>query len=334
MAQPILVLGWFGHGNTGDEAYKIAFPKVFPQYDFQFVDHIEQDHKAEAYVLGGGNVLTSEFINQLSKINGKQKSIISCSAFNDIKPDDLKLFDKIIVRDKLSLNKLQKLGLDCSLMPDLGFSFEVNYSDGYIFLKNKFIESRCELYDKVITVVVNAYVAISGADARKSKDELAFLHFCYSLAEIIDQVPASFVFIPFSTRFPADDRISNALVASRCKFWKKNIVVFDKLSVQDTINIIGASDAVISMRLHSTIFSCVANVPFVDITHHDKNLGFLDTIGKIDSSISYWNFDTDKCKRMINDMLKEPEPIRAELKGITTEQKRQLVEVSNNVRLC
>ena len=55
---------------------------------------------------------------------------------------------------------------------------------------------------------------------------------------------------------PWDDRVSNGMVASFCKFWKKNVVLYDELEVQDALDIISAADVVISSRLHSTIFSC------------------------------------------------------------------------------
>lgn len=334
MAKNILVTGWFGHGNCGDESYKLAFPAVFPGYNFQFVERIPKQHQADAYILGGGNVLSPAFLDQYQLIKDKPKHLVSVSAFGEVDAKLLQGFDQVLVRDVRSKKILEGKGIKCTLMPDIAFSFQSEPEEGYMKLRSMFQTENLKLYNKIVTIIVNAYVAASNPDVRKSKDEFAFLSFCYDLAEIMDNTAASFVFIPFCTRGPADDRIANSWVASKCKYWDKNMVVYDKLSVQDTLNIIGASDAVVSMRLHSSIFSCVANTPFVDITHHDKNLGFLETIGKTDRSISYWNFDKEKCYLLLNETLKNPEPHKSDLQGITKEQKRQLAEVSRNVCLC
>ena len=329
----VLVNGWYNHGNTGDESYKLTFPAVFPGHSFEFIDHIPKNHQADAYILGGGNVLEPEFLNQYQNIN-KPKHLISVSAFSNIDKKLLEGFDQVVVRDVRSKKTLEDKGIKCKLMPDLAFNFQAEAEEGYMLLRNMYRAADYKIYNKIVTVIVNSYVAVSAPDQRKSKHELAFLKFCYDLAEIFDNTAASFVFLPFSTRFPSDDRVANSWVAAKCKYWEKNLVIYDKLSVQDTLNIIGASDAVISMRLHSSIFSCVANTPFVDITHHDKNLGFLETIGKTDLSISYWNFDKEKCHKLLNDLLKTPEPLKTELRKISIEQKRQLAEVSKNVCLC
>ena len=51
------VVGWYGHGNIGDESYRLSFPKVFPQYDFVFTEKVQEPFMP-AYVLGGGDIIS------------------------------------------------------------------------------------------------------------------------------------------------------------------------------------------------------------------------------------------------------------------------------------
>jgi hypothetical protein len=78
---------------------------------------------------------------------------------------------------------------------------------------------------------------------------------------------------PSVTCQPHDDRIANAWLASRCKFWKKNLGGFRPVSTfSQPIN----RDCGVRQRgEHATALfyfqhSCRA-VPFIDVTHHAKN---------------------------------------------------------------
>src|SRR5207249_4018803 len=105
-------------------------------------------------------------------------------------------------------------------------------------------------------------------------DFVDFTKFSYDLAWVSDNTACSFVFMPFGTEMPHDDRTSNAFVSSRIKFWQKNSVIYDKLTVQETLDLVSACDAMISTRLHSSIFSVLAGVPLLDVTHNHKNKWF------------------------------------------------------------
>ncbi|NIQ15589.1 MAG: hypothetical protein GTO02_14685, partial [Candidatus Dadabacteria bacterium] len=56
----IHVLGWYGHDNVGDEAYKLAFPKLFKNNKFVFGEIIKG--KPEKIILGGGDVLAGKLL--------------------------------------------------------------------------------------------------------------------------------------------------------------------------------------------------------------------------------------------------------------------------------
>lgn len=327
----VLVLGFYNMRNLGDEAYKDLLPRFCPDCKFTFVNNLPKDIKQyDKIILGGGNVIAKDFLSQL--VDKPNKSIISASAFNTIDKSLLQGFDYIAVRDIKSCEILTSMGVKCEYMPDLAFLLESDKDQGKQMLDTMFQEG--EKYKKVVTIVVNAYLGHSPGDHRLARDEYHFQEFCNQMAGLIDNYPASFVFIPFSTALPYDDRVSNGWLAKKCKYHRKNLVIYDKLSIQETLNILSASDAVIATRLHASIFSCIANVPFIDLSHHDKTAGFLKTIGWQDWSTSYWNFDSQRCKELLTKAIDNKMELTNKLRTITVEQKKLLEEAKKHVCIC
>lgn len=328
----ITVVGWYGHGNVGDESYKVSFPLLLPDYSLTFTDNIkeEQMKNASAFILGGGAVVEKPFLKQFEKIDNK--FMMSVTANKDIPVEMVKKFKKIIVRDVRSQAALKELGIETTLMPDAAFLLKGDSSAGYNYLQNSFQQTKHELYNKIIVIVYNAHLGVVSDDRHLARDQMTFLKNANDLASIIDNTPASFVFVPFGQQEPWDDRITNAWLSSRCKFWKKNLTIYDRISFQQVLDIIACSDAVVSSRLHASIFSCVSQVPFIDITHHDKNLGFLQTVGLEDWSVPYWRFDYTKCVSLLNEFLKTPTPHKDRLNVIVDKQRQKIKEVISNVR--
>lgn len=290
----ILVLGWYGHANIGDESYKLTFPKMFPEHEFIFTEKIS-NQKFDLVIVGGGNVLKPAFLNQLKKVTVPIYGIsVGLETFNE----ELKLFKHIYVRDLFSLKILQDMGVSAAYLPDLAFLLEPNKEKGMEWIRERFNANKLDLYPRVIAIIINAYL-MNGMENNKCYDGLHFIKFSYDMARVIDETHASFIFLPFGCSMPHDDRIANSWIASKCKFYKKNLMIFDKLDIQETLNIMAATNLNISSRLHSSIFSCVSNVPFIDITHHSKNENFLQSIS-YDNSISYWNFSVKEMKDRLN----------------------------------
>ena len=119
----------------------------------------------------------------------------------------------------------------------------------------------------------------------------------------MDDTNASFVFIPFGGGDPQNDRITNGLAYAKCKFWKKNLMIYDQLSVQDTLDIFAAADASINTRLHASIFSTITGTPFIDLIHHDKNRVFVHSIMRPQWGLDYWHFNLNSARQLLNQFL-------------------------------
>lgn len=311
----VLVIGWFKE-NIGDLAYKLAFKHLFPQCDFTFSDrYIEGDW--QAVIIGGGNIINLGLVNQVKHI--KNKYAISVD-MNESNKDLFKDFKDYRIRNIETHEKY---------MPDIAFCLKGNVLNGANLIKKIF--KNHDLYSKVGIVVLNSHVLYPGNQEYFARDFLTFQKFAQDLASTLDETCASFLFLPMCTSMPFDDRIANSWVASRCKYWKKHMVSYEPLSVEDTIDIISASDFMISSRLHSTIFATNFGIPFADITHHDKNLSFLKTIGQEKRSVSYWDFNKFKFKEILNDLIQNKSEHSRELEYISKEKYQILKEKSNEI---
>ena len=318
------VVGWYGHGNCGDESYKLSFPKLFPQHRFTFSEKPSPPYR-DAYILGGGDVICDDYINILKSVPKKHIMSATMSSQKDISD-----FGIVAVRDFASMSIASMSGVKSIYTPDFAFALDFDAKKGKELIRQKFKALDRDLYSNLVVVVVNAH--LSPDLSSLARDSYLFQHMSYELAKAIDSTSASFMFIPFGTNEPWDDRLSNAWVASKCKFWKKNVICYDTISVQDTIDIIAAADAVISSRLHSTIFSCITATPFVDITHNHKNLGFLETTSLLKHSVKYEGVDAVTIVNKLKIALGSAEA-KDELNKVSEKQKSILKEFANNVSL-
>lgn len=314
----VLCLGWYDKKNCGDEAYKLSFPRLFPSVNIRFTDAL--DSNCDCIIIGGGDILTKRFLSQLANVK-KPIFAISVTASERIADYGIS-FKRVLVRDFASLRNLEKEHILAEYCPDAAFNLTADKDQGRVLL-NKYLKG-CDPYDKVVGVVINANLMADPVRSKSSIDRLSFLKFAYDLCQVMDHTAANFVFIPFGLNQPWDDRAANGFVASHAKFWQKNTVIYDSLSVQDTINLIGTCDAMISTRLHSSIFSCAAEIPFIDITHNHKNEWFLETINHQDYSLPLRNFNFRESHLLLNEILHNPISHLLQVRMINTEQKQLL----------
>lgn len=270
----------------------------------------------DVLILGGGNILDFHYTKLINRYKAslKNKLVYGFSlGFTDDKLnfDDLKVFNKIWVRDLVSLDKLRKgLGgvsnskCNCAYCPDAAVILDGDKERGRGLWQGIFSSLGRDLYERRIAVVVNAHL-ISGFGDKLSRDFLRFQLFSQDLGMVVDETMASFLFVPFGVSYPWDDRVSNGWVGSHCKWFKKNGEIFDKLCVQDTLDLISGSDLVLSTRYHSSVFSLTSLVPFIDIWHHDKNGNYLKSIDLLEEcGISYWNFSKEKLTSLLNEKIR------------------------------
>lgn len=284
----IFVLGWYGHQNIGDESYKLSFKSVWPEHTFTFDDKQPTNAKYDLCIIGGGDVIREENVKKALDI-GCPVIAISVTITNQSLCNDLHLLDHIYVRDEKSVQVLKDFSYDnVTYIPDISLILTGNFQKGREIIESVFKKNDLELYESVYAIVVNAHLLAS--HRHKAYDYLAFHKMIEDFSDLVDNTDSSFIFIPFSTKTPWDDRITNGLVNANAKFHSKNCVIMDDdLSVYDVINIITASNRLITTRFHGLIFGLATNTPTTTISFHDKISGFCETIGQ--NYIDFYNLN-------------------------------------------
>lgn len=319
----VCVLGFYGKGNIGDESYKVAFNRLFPKFNLTFVNSFSKVKESDfdLIFLGGGDVLNEGFLDQIQHVEIPVYAI-SVNGNPKIHKSKLEPITKALIRDKQTLSCLPKTKFP-TFAPDASFALKPNNINGQRLL-SRYFQDR-ERYGKTVAVVMNAYLFVDYDRKASNQDTVEFAKLAYDLAYVADNSPYSFLFLPFSTGMPWDDRLANSFVASKIKFWQKNNNVYDVLTPQETLDIISACDAMISSRLHSSIFSTIAAVPFIDLTHNHKNKWYLETID-YQNFLQYRNIERNALKEMLNKILYTGKEIADALAKVADAQKTRLNE--------
>jgi polysaccharide pyruvyl transferase WcaK-like protein len=278
-------------------------------------------------IVGGGDIVYDELVSKVKNLKCPKHlfsvSLTSCDCINKLKST----FDTITVRDVSSLEKLKQISTPAQYLPDAAFALTPNRIRGHKLIAKLFKEDEHELYRQTIIVTFNAY--LGPQEGKYTRDSVTFMKAVHDLAHIADHTPASFIFLPFSTSAGCDDRVTGGFISSLCKYWRKNLVVYKPLDPQDVLDIHIAADAVVSTRLHGSIFSTIAGTPFVDLTHHNKNGDYLKTNGLFDWSVDYWSLNRTIVKNLINSHLTDTKA-RSRLMKITNANKKLITEFTNN----
>lgn len=314
-------LGWYNHRNCGDEAFKEALSVLFPAAEISFINNIpanqELINNSDYLLIGGGNIVDPGFLKGL----GLVRVPYSFLGVGVVPGNDLGLLDgaeHVIVRDELSLELSSSVRSDVVLAPDLTFSLEPAASSFHRYSR------------PTVGVFLNDCVS-----ARFDSSILKFIE-CekvkLELARFLEELPFDVVFIPMSFTPPDDRRISLDVIG-KMKHGYKYTCLTEEMPVHECLNRVAGLDFAITMRLHADIFCTIAGVPFMDILHHDKNKGYLQTIGLPEAGIDFYELSIRTLKEKFSWLVENRSSISQRLLSTAAQNKRTLEGLINNVHL-
>lgn len=247
MDRKVLVFGWYGQQNIGDEAFCDSFHSLFPEYHFTFVSRIPKSLKGfDAMMVGGGS-----FLDQ--SIPGWERVNVPLAfvgvGLSNIHPDNQPALDRariVVARNKSAYRHV----------PDLVFAQPA---------------PERQKPDRICVLLNNHFSPSPGAPEWKIP---AWDWFCVEFAQtcdrLIDQYQCPVWFVPMCTAPGIDDRRAAAYVVDRMRRKNQAVHVQQPMSRDQVAEQIASSHLVLSQRFHGLVFSILSGVPFIAISGHSK----------------------------------------------------------------
>lgn len=268
----VLVYGWYGHGNLGDESFRQSIEDLWPDSSFVFWDSLDQwkqiNADFDAVMIGGGSFLDQR-CPHLSKIT-LPIAYVGVGVGQSIHPDNLaglKRAKAIVLRDEASAARLPE-NVTGTVAADL---FMARRRQGVCFSKK----------NQRVTVLLSEHFAPRGVVPEWFANSWA--HHVRELAQVCDELVESgheVEFLPMCGEPEWDDSRAAAMVISRmvhardCLWYHRGNV-----NELEMLKAIEGSSLVITQRLHGAIFSTALGCPFVAICGHDKMRDFCVEVG-------------------------------------------------------
>lgn len=216
--------------------------------------------------------------------------------------------DLITVRDNFSKELLENLGV---IKP----SIYVN-SDPSFLLNKKDINCILENYPHIQELMNSDNRPIIGVSVREYKGNRSDLKIMFAqLADyLIEKYKVKIVFLPF--KFDDDVQVSEEILS----LMKNQADILKiKLEPEELISILSQFSLMIGVRLHSIIFSSMANLPFIAFKYDPKIKNFVAELGlsellleldnvsleKIQEKIEYIRENKDRIKEILSEKVKD-----------------------------
>jgi polysaccharide pyruvyl transferase CsaB len=216
--------------------------------------------------------------------------------------------DLITVRDNFSKELLENLGV---AKP----SIYVN-SDPSFLLNKKDIKCILENYPHIQELMNSDNRPIIGVSVREYKGNRSDLKIMFAqLADyLIEKYKVKIVFLPF--KFDDDVQVSEEILS----LMKNQADILKiKLEPEELISILSQLSLMIGVRLHSIIFSSMANLPFIAFKYDPKIKNFVAELGlsellleldnvsleKIQEKIEYIRENKDRIKEILSEKVKD-----------------------------
>jgi len=177
--------------------------------------------------------------------------------------------DLITVRDSASKELLENLGI-------INSSIYVN-SDAAFLLKKRQVTDIINKYPHIKSLICSNSCSTIGISVRDFDEENKDLKrvFAKLVDDLIEYYKVKVVFLPF--KFNEDVYISEEII-SLMKNKNQIDILKTKLEPEELLSLLPQFSLMVGVRLHSIIFSAIANIPFIAINYDPKVKNFVENL--------------------------------------------------------
>lgn len=305
----VLISGYYGFNNTGDEAMIETMSTLLAKRDYGLIvlssnpERTKELYNVQAYdrykisevikaikksdlVVSGGGTLFQDVTSKksiwyylgivwLAQFLGKRV----CVAYQGLGPLNTNLYRKMTkkILNKKSI-KLVALRDEHAIQfaKELGIHEDkIVFSSDMIFMMNPPQKERCM---KILNDNVHGYKngqKLIGLSIREWKDKDRTDLFALLADKLVEKYDARIVFFPFHK--PKDAEISK-IIMHKMKHEDAAVLMPNRYLPSEILGTMGLMDVNIGVRLHALVFSAVMNVPTIGISYDPKIDGFLELI--------------------------------------------------------
>ncbi len=267
MNNSVIVYGWYGKNNIGDELFKESFRKLFPDLTFEFTDKIRVAalQNAAAVFIGGGSFLFSPpnmEIGALELLKQKKLFYIGVGVETDIHPThkELMQYAKFIATRSIDGDViLDKINPNYKFYPDIVYALQDS-----VQISNKIENS--------VLVVPNISVVPKWDDPHWK--HASWIYFKSEFAQFLDELASQkykIGFLPMCTSPDTDDRwAAYELIAHMKNRKQTEIMLPNSYNISDVTGIWSQFQTVITQRFHGIVLSEMTQSHYLSLYHHDK----------------------------------------------------------------
>jgi len=286
----VLIYGFYNHNNLGDELFKIAFAKLFPQFNFYFTDYLSLEliSKFNIIFFGGGSFLDQNINMEkglFDLLMNKQIFYIGIGAETDISEEHYKLLsiaDGIWIRNERYLDKIKLINKNTYYCPDIVYYIDEEKTN----TKN----------NKNILFLPNALLIPDYSEPVWKYT--AWEYFKSEISQYIDEkIQDGYVVDIYA--MCQDNKINDLYAGVEIinKSKNKNINLIDaKRTYDDVKEFFQQYSYIITQRYHGIVLAKIFGIPHCSIYHHDK-LKENST-----NSIPYYAFNKNKINYKISNL--------------------------------
>jgi polysaccharide pyruvyl transferase CsaB len=356
----IVIAGYYGFKNIGDEALLLAITKDLKPYikdikiavlsnnpletrllygvysinRFNIINIFKTMKQSRMFMYGGGtliqeNTSTRSLIYYLGMIWMAKKTGLKVMLYaNGIEPINKYINKKLtkFVLDKVDMITLREKESKNELQK-LGIikpKTIVTADPAFTIEPSSEIEVKKIYFDEGITMEK----PLVGFSIRKWQGYKNYIEVIAQIADyVIEEYDVTPVFLPM--QYPGDLLITKSIVE---KMKYKGYVLSNKFSVSQVLGITSKMDLMIGMRLHALVFAVSLGIPVVGLVYEPKVQWFLEYIGLGQASAGdVKTLKYEKLKNIVDYVWRDKEKMKIHLKGIGVELKEKSV---NNAKIA
>lgn len=262
----ILVFGFYGRNNLGDELFKEAFINLFPTLSFKFVSELNLSdiEEASAIFFGGGSFLShSPRLSDVALTQIKKKPIfyLGVGSETQIDPQHQQLMSvaKLIAVRNKEIAKIRRLNPNTMAIPDL------------VYLLSRHLTLPIRAPSQDILFIPNTYVVPLYLDAHWK--HASWNYFKSEISQVLDELSQKQIkthFFPMSSNHKLNDHWAAIEILNQTQSKSDQLLLPPITNFENVIQLFSQYKLIITQRYHGAILAQIAQVPHLIISHHDK----------------------------------------------------------------